>query len=110
MTFEIYKGVFMNNKGEGLGLGKITMFAVGATLASGVFSLSGDFAASGAYPLAVLIGWGISGLGMLMLTLCFFRLSVVRPDLTQRAPWESFFYYAVLCFTGKFLSHIRKRH
>ena len=83
MTFEIYKGVFMNNKGEGLGLGKITMFAVGATLASGVFSLSGDFAASGAYPLAVLIGWGISGLGMLMLTLCFFRLSVVRPDLTS---------------------------
>lgn len=61
----------MNNKEEGLGLGKITMFAVGATLASGVFSLSGDFAASGAYPLAVLIGWGISGLGMLMLTLCF---------------------------------------
>ena len=59
------------------------MFAVGATLASGVFSLSGDFAASGAYPLAVLIGWGISGLGMLMLTLCFFRLSVVRPDLTS---------------------------
>ena len=73
----------MNNKEEGLGLGKITMFAVGATLASGVFSLSGDFAASGAYPLAVLIGWGISGLGMLMLTLCFFRLSVVRPDLTS---------------------------
>ena len=35
ITFEIYKGVFMNNKGEGLGLGKITMFAVGATLASG---------------------------------------------------------------------------
>ena len=33
-TFEIYKGVFMNNKEEGLGLGKITMFAVGATLAS----------------------------------------------------------------------------
>ena len=57
MTFEIYKGVFMNNKGEGLGLGKITMFAVGATLASGVFGLSGDFAASGAYPLSVLIGW-----------------------------------------------------
>ena len=27
----------MNNKEEGLGLGKITMFAVGATLASGVF-------------------------------------------------------------------------
>lgn len=73
----------MNNKEKALWSGKINLFAVGATIASGVFSLSGDFAASGAYPLAVLIGWGISGLGMLMLTLCFFRLSVVRPDLTS---------------------------
>lgn len=71
----------MNNHNDGLGLGKVTMFAIGATLASGVFSLSGDFAASGAYPLAVLLGWGISGLGMLALTLCFFRLSVVKPQL-----------------------------
>ena len=30
----------MSEKGEGLGLGKITMFAIGATLASGAFSLS----------------------------------------------------------------------
>lgn len=73
----------MNNNGEGLGLGKITMFAIGATLASGVFSLSGDFAAGGAHTLAVLIGWGICGLGMLTLTLCFFRLSVVKPELTS---------------------------
>lgn len=72
-----------NIKDEGLGLGKITMFAIGATLASGVFSLSGDFASGGAHTLSVLIGWGISGVGMLALTLCFFRLSVVRPELTS---------------------------
>ena len=72
----------IDNK-RGLSLGKVTMFAIGATLASGVFSLSGDFAAGGAHPLAVLIGWMIAGLGMLMLTLCFFRMSVIRPQLTS---------------------------
>ena len=74
--------IMIDNK-RGLSLGKVTMFAIGATLASGVFSLSGDFAAGGAHPLAVLIGWMIAGLGMLMLTLCFFRLSVIRPQLTS---------------------------
>lgn len=73
----------MNNNGEGLGLGKVTMFAIGTTLASGVFSLSGDFAAGGAHTLAVLVGWAICGLGMFTLTLCFFRLSVVKPELTS---------------------------
>ena len=47
--------IMIDNK-RGLSLGKVTMFAIGATLASGVFSLSGDFAAGGAHPLAVLIG------------------------------------------------------
>ena len=74
--------IMIDNK-RGLSLGKVTMFAIGATLASGVFSLSGDFAAGGAHPLAVLIGWMIDALGMLMLTLCFFRLSVIRPQLTS---------------------------
>ena len=73
----------MTNNENRLSLGKVTMFAIGATLASGVFSLSGDFASGGAHPLAVMIGWGIAGLGMLMLTLCFFRLSVVKPQLTS---------------------------
>lgn len=73
----------MNNQNEGLGLGKITLFAIGATLASGVFSLSGDFAASGSHTLSVLLGWLICGVGMLTLTLCFFRLSIVKPELTS---------------------------
>lgn len=73
----------MNKEDNGLGLGKITLFAIGATLASGVFSLSGDFAAAGSHTLSVLIGWLICGIGMLTLTLCFFRLSVIRPELTS---------------------------
>ncbi len=68
---------------QGLGVGKLTLFAVGTTLASGVFSLSGDFAAGGAYTLATLIGWAICGVGMLGLTMCFFKLSVVKPNLTS---------------------------
>lgn len=72
-----------NNNEQGLGVGKLALFAIGTTLASGVFSLSGDFAAGGAHTLAVLIGWAICGIGMLGLTMCFFKLSVVRTDLTS---------------------------
>lgn len=70
-----------NQNKEGLGVVKLTLFAVSTTLASGVFSLSGDFAAGGAHTLATLIGWAISGVGMIGLTMCFFKLSLVRPDL-----------------------------
>ena len=75
----------MNNKNneQGLGVVKLSLFAVGTTLASGVFSLSGDFAAGGAHTLAVLIGWLICGIGMMGLTMCFFKLSVVKTDLTS---------------------------
>lgn len=72
-----------NGNQQGLGTFKLVMFAIGTTLASGVFSLSGDFAAGGAYTLAVLIGWAICGVGMLGLSMCFFKLSVVRNDLTS---------------------------
>lgn len=72
-----------DNNEQGVGVFKLAMISVGCTLASGVFSLSGDFAAGGAYPLAVLIGWGICGVGMLGLAMCFFKLSVVRTDLTS---------------------------
>ena len=75
----------MSNKNneQGLGVAKLALFAIGTTLASGVFSLSGDFAAGGAHTLAVLIGWVICGVGMLGLTMCFFKLSVVKTDLTS---------------------------
>ncbi|MEG2324296.1 MAG: basic amino acid/polyamine antiporter [Anaerovoracaceae bacterium] len=70
-------------KDEGLGTGKLTMFGIGLILASGVFAISGDFAASGAYPLATLIGWLIAGIGMFSLCMCFLRLSIVKPQLTS---------------------------
>ena len=72
-----------NQNDKTLGVLPLAMFAVGTTLASGVFSLSGDFAAGGAYTLATLIGWAICGIGMFGLTMCFFKLSVVRKDLTS---------------------------
>lgn len=77
----------MNNhsidKPKGLGVVPLTMFAIGTTLASGVFSLSGDLAAGGAHTLAVLIGWAICGVGMLGLAMCFLRLSIAKPELTS---------------------------
>lgn len=72
-----------NNKDRTLGVFPLVMFAVGTTLASGVFSLSGDFAANGAHTLATLIGWLICGVGMFALTMCFFKLSVVKSELTD---------------------------
>ena len=73
----------MDNKERNLGVFPLAMFAVGLTLASGVFSLSGDFAKSGAHTLATLIGWAICGVGMFALTMSFFKLSVVKKDLTS---------------------------
>lgn len=70
----------MNEK-QGLGLFKLTCFAIGTTLASGVFSMFSDMAGNGASTLSVLIGWAIAGLGMYALAMCFYRLSVVKPDL-----------------------------
>ena len=74
----------MDNKNEKtLGVFPLMMFAVGVTLASGVFSLSGDFAASGASNKATLLGWLVCGIGMFGLCMAFFKLSVVKKDLTS---------------------------
>ncbi len=81
------RGIIMSDNSldqtRNLGTIKLTMFAIGTTLASGVFSLSGDFAAGGAHTLGVLIGWLICGIGMFGLCMCFFRLSYVKPELTS---------------------------
>jgi len=66
-----------------LGTFRLVLFSIGLTLASGVFSMMGDFAANGAYTGAVLIGWAIAGVGMLGLSMSFYRLSIVRPELTS---------------------------
>lgn len=72
-----------NPNGKGLGTLRLTMFGIGLILASSAFAIPGDFAASGAYPLASLIGWGIAGIGMLSLCMCYLRLGIARPDLTS---------------------------
>lgn len=71
----------MNHQQQGLGLFKLTFFAIGTTLASGVFNMFSDMAKNGAGTLAVLLGWTIAGLGMYCLAMCFNRLSIVRPEL-----------------------------
>lgn len=71
----------MEENQQGLGLFKLTCFAIGTTLASGVFSMFSDMAKNGAGTLAVLIGWTITGIGMFCLAMCFNRLSLLRPHL-----------------------------
>lgn len=73
----------MNHDKKYVSVSQLVLFSVGLTLASGVFSLSHDFAANGANTFAVLLGWLICGVGMMGLTLCFFKLSVVKTDLTS---------------------------
>lgn len=72
-----------NEQGRNLGVLRLTMFVVGLTLASGVFSMAGDFAAVGASTGAMLLGWLICGIGMLSLALVYNRLSIVKPELTS---------------------------
>jgi arginine:ornithine antiporter/lysine permease len=63
-----------------LGLGALTAVVIGSMIGSGVFSLPQNMAA-GAGPLAILIGWGITGVGILALALVYQSLSLRRPDL-----------------------------
>jgi arginine:ornithine antiporter / lysine permease len=63
-----------------LHLGALTAVVIGSMVGSGVFSLPQNMAA-GAGPLAILIGWGITGVGILALALVYQSLSRRKPDL-----------------------------
>lgn len=63
-----------------LGLGSITAIVIGSMIGSGVFSLPQNMAA-GAGPLAIMIGWGITGMGILALALVYRNLSMRTPAL-----------------------------
>ncbi len=63
-----------------LRLGALTAMVIGSMVGSGVFSLPQNMAA-GAGPLAILIGWGITGVGILALALVYQGLSRRKPDL-----------------------------
>ena len=63
-----------------LRLGALTAMVIGSMIGSGVFSLPQNMAA-GAGPLAILIGWGITGIGILALALVYQGLSRRKPEL-----------------------------
>ncbi|MDW5317494.1 arginine-ornithine antiporter [Rhizobium sp. PL01] len=63
-----------------LGLGALTAIVIGSMVGSGVFSLPQNMAA-GAGPLAIIIGWAITGVGILALALVYKGLAVRKPDL-----------------------------
>ena len=63
-----------------LRLGALTALVVGSMVGSGVFSLPQNMAA-GAAPLAILIGWAITGVGMFALAQVYRGLSLSKPEL-----------------------------
>ena len=63
-----------------LRLGLLTALVVGSMIGSGIFSLPQNMA-NGAGAGAILIGWLITGFGMLMLALVYQTLSARKPDL-----------------------------
>lgn len=63
-----------------LGLSALTAVVIGSMVGSGVFSLPQNMAA-GAAPLAILISWGITGVGVLALAFVYQALSRRKPEL-----------------------------
>ena len=63
-----------------LGLGLLVALVVGSILGSGIFSLPQNMAV-GAGAGAIVIGWAITGVGMLMLGFTYQMLAVRKPDL-----------------------------
>ena len=63
-----------------LRLGALTALVIGSMVGSGVFSLPQNMAA-GAGPLAIMIGWSITAVGMLALVFVYQSLAVRKPDL-----------------------------
>jgi arginine:ornithine antiporter/lysine permease len=67
-------------RGVGLGLAALTALVVGSMIGSGIFALPSQMAVSAA-PGPLLIGWGITGLGMLMLAFVFQTLVNRKPEV-----------------------------
>ena len=63
-----------------LGLSALTALVLSSMLGAGVFSLPQNMAA-GASPSALLIGWAITGVGILFLAFAMLLLTRIRPDL-----------------------------
>lgn len=65
---------------RGLGLGLLAALVVGSVIGSGIFGLPQNMAV-GAGAGAILIGWAITGVGMLMLAFTYQMLALRRPEL-----------------------------
>lgn len=65
-----------------LGLGLLVALVVGSIIGSGIFGLPQNMAA-GAGAGAIIIGWTITGIGMLMLARTYQMLSLRKPDLNN---------------------------
>ena len=65
-----------------LGFGLLTALVVGSIIGSGIFGLPQNMAA-GAGAGAILIGWLITGLGMLSLALVYQMIALRKPDLNN---------------------------
>lgn len=63
-----------------LGLSALTALVLSSMLGAGVFSLPQNMAAV-ASPSALIIGWGITGVGILLLAFAMLLLTRIRPDL-----------------------------
>jgi arginine:ornithine antiporter / lysine permease len=63
-----------------LGLGLLVALVVGSILGSGIFGLPQNMAA-GAGTGAIMLGWAVTGLGMLVLALTYQMLALRKPDL-----------------------------
>jgi arginine:ornithine antiporter/lysine permease len=63
-----------------LRLGALTALVIGSMVGSGVFSLPQNMAA-GAGPLAIIIGWGVTAVGMLALVFVYQSLATRKPAL-----------------------------
>lgn len=70
----------MTSRSDRLGLTALTALVVGSMVGAGIFSLPQNIARS-AGPGVALIGWMISGLGMLMLAFVFQNLANRKPEL-----------------------------
>lgn len=69
-----------NRKPDTLGLGLLVALVVGSIIGSGIFGLPQNMAA-GAGAGAILIGWTITGVGMLMLARVYQMLALRKPEL-----------------------------
>ena len=70
-------------KKDGLGLWSLTGLVVGSMIGAGIFNLvQGTAEAAG--PLATIIAWLITGVGMIFLILSFRNLTIKKPKLNTR--------------------------